>query len=444
MRFIFMLICAVVTTQVFGQVQAFTLENGFNIRVKEDHRAPVAVSMIWYRVGSSDEPFGITGVSHALEHMMFKGTPLHPRGVFSKTIAALGGQENAFTHYDYTAYFEKIASNQLATVFELEADRMEHLLLDETEFKHEMKVIKEERRLRTDDNPHALTLERYMAAAHLSAPYQHPVIGWMSDIDQMQVNTVRDWYHRFYTPSNATLVVVGDVKAQDVYELAKKYFGGIKGRELISRKYIQEPPILGKKSVEVTAPAQLPLVFFGYSVPSAAQATTTWEPYALEILAAALAGGDSARLSQNLMSKNHIASSFDVHYNLYSQYTTEFMLLGMPSPTHTVKELKAAMLKEIDRLKKQPLTKEELHRVKTQLIAQKTFEKDSLFGQAMEIGLVETVGLGYNVAEKYLDAIQRITPHQLQEVAQRYFQVNRETEALLIPKRSLANTQGVA
>ena len=225
MRTRFILLLTFITHVAFGQVQSYTLDNGLKVLVKEDHRAPVAVTMIWYNVGSADEPGGLTGISHALEHIMFKGTTKYPLGVFSKTIAGIGGQENAFTSTDYTAYFEKIAAEHLPTSLALEADRMQHLLLDETEFNKEIKVIQEERRMRTDDNPQALTFERYLSAAHLISPYHHPVIGWMDDIQHLSIADLKTWYQRFYAPNNATLVVVGDVKPKDVYALAQQHFG---------------------------------------------------------------------------------------------------------------------------------------------------------------------------------------------------------------------------
>ncbi|MBL4762510.1 MAG: insulinase family protein [Gammaproteobacteria bacterium] len=193
------------------------------IIVREDHRAPVVVSQVWYKVGASYEHDGITGVSHVLEHMMFKGTDNLKPGEFSEIISANGGRENAFTGRDYTAYFQRIASDRLEICLKLEADRMRNLVLTEAEFAKEIEVVKEERRMRTEDNPNALTYERFIAAAFLNNPYRNPVIGWMQDLDSLTVEDARQWYKRWYTPNNATLVVVGDVKAQDVFKLAKKY-----------------------------------------------------------------------------------------------------------------------------------------------------------------------------------------------------------------------------
>jgi zinc protease len=433
MRTLLIFFFAALACQSYSQTQEFTLNNGLKVLVKEDHRAPVAVSMIWYNVGSADEPGGITGVSHALEHLMFKGTSTYPSAMFSKMIAAVGGQENAFTHYDYTAYFEKIAASKLPISFELEADRMQNLLFDKEEFSREMNVIREERRLRTDDNPQALTFERYLAAAHLADPYHHPIIGWMSDLHQMTADDVKAWYQRFYAPNNATLVVIGDVNAEEVHQLAINYFGKIKKQANYSRKIQVEPPNLGPKLLQVSTPAKLPLLMFGYTVPSVKTAKVIWEPYALEIIANILSAGDSARFAKHLVRGSHLASGVDTYYNLYSRYQTQFIALGTPTEAHTTDELKAGMLKEIKRLQDELISLNELRRIKTQIIAQKTFEKDSIFGQAMELGLLETVGLGWQTADTYTEHINSIKPEQLQQVARLYFQEGALTEAQLIP-----------
>ncbi|KGP62785.1 peptidase M16 [Legionella norrlandica] len=421
--------------QAFSQVQEFTLNNGLKVLVKEDHRAPIAVSMIWYNVGSADEPVGITGVSHAIEHMMFKGTPKHPVGVFSKTIATLGGQENAFTNNDYTAYYEKLDAAHLATSFELEADRMNNLLLDSDEFAKEIKVIQEERRMRTDNNPQALAFERFLATAHLTAPYNHPVIGWMNDLKQMSANDLKKWYRNYYAPNNATLVVVGDVNPEKVHALAVQYFGSIPRHPIAARKPQQEPPALGKKIVHIKAPAKLPLLLIGYTVPSVKTAKNKWEPYALEIIGGILDAGESARFAKNLVRGNQVATGAEVYYNLYSRYQSQFIVYGAPSQDHQIKDLEKALIAELDSLKKVPVSDKELKRIKNQIIAQKIFEQDSIFGQAMELGLLETIGIGWQNTDEYTKAINDITPQQIQQVAQRYFQENNMTVAELKPTR---------
>ena len=435
MRVVLLTLLTLISFQTLAQVQEFKLDNGFKILVKEDHRAPVAVAMVWYNVGSADEPGGITGVSHALEHLMFKGTKKFPLGVFSKTIADLGGQENAFTSTDYTAFFEKIAATNLAVSLELEADRMQSLQFEPVEFVKEMNVIREERRLRTDDNPQAITFERFLAAAHLSSPYHHPVIGWMSDLKQMKIADASAWYHEYYAPNNATLVVVGDVNGMTVRNLAQRYFGHLTSRPQKIRKSQIEPPILGKKQIEVHAPAQVPSIMIGYTAPSAKTPIENdkVDPYALELIAGILDAGESSRFNNNLIRGSHIASSIAVQYNLYSRYQTQFTLYGTPAQSHTIDELKQSIFTELERLQNEQVGVAELSRIKTQVIAQKTFEQDSIFSQAMEIGLLETIGLGWKTSERYAATINSITPEQIQTAAKRYFKEKNCTEALLIP-----------
>ena len=258
----------------------------------------------------------------------------------------------------------------------------------------------------------------------------------MSDLKQMRVSDARTWYQRFYVPSNATLVVVGDVSAANVYALAKKYFGNIEKRPLIERKPQKEPPRLGKKTVTVHAPAQVPMLMLGYTVPTITTTTAanSTDPYALEIIAGILDAGDSGRVSSQLIRAKQIASNVDIFYNLYARYQTEFILYGTPSQSHTIDKLRDGIITEIKRLQTELVDDKELRRVKTQIISQKTFERDSIFSQAMELGLLETIGIGWEVAEKYVDRINSVTPLQLQKTAQQYFQENNMTEALLIPK----------
>ncbi len=433
MRKILIALLTLLSCQTFSQVQEYILNNGLKVLVKEDHRAPIAVSMIWYNIGSADEPGGITGVSHAIEHMMFKGTKKYPLGIFSKTIAGLGGQDNAFTNNDYTAYFEKIDAKRLDVAFQLEADRMNNLILDANEFSKEIKVIQEERRLRTDDNPQALAFERFLATAHLTAPYNHPVIGWMSDLKQMKVEDLKQWYQNYYAPNNATLVVVGDVNPEKVHALAQQYFGSLSKKGVISRKPQQEPPTLGRKSIVINAPAKLPMTLIGYSVPSVKTAKTVWEPYALELIAGILDAGEGSRFAKNLVRGSHIATGADAYYNLYARYPTQFIVYGSPSKGNQIVDLQKSMVSELDMLKKIPVNDKELQRIKNQIIAQKTFEKDSIFGQAMELGLLETVGIGWRNTNEYTQAINSITPEQIQQTAQHYFQENNRTDAELKP-----------
>ncbi len=433
MRQIILLFIALMSSVAMGDVQQYQLDNGMKVFVKPDHRAPVAVVMVWYDVGSADELPGKTGLAHALEHMMFKGTKTYPPGYFSKTLASIGGQENAFTNTDYTAYFAKIAASQLPVVLKLEAERMRDLIIDKKEFAQEIKVIQEERRMRTDDNPQGILYERFTAAAHLAAPYQHPVIGWMSDLHQMKPEELEQWYQQYYAPNNASLVVVGDVEPKKVFELAKQYFAHLKNRALEPRKKFPEPPAIGKKSVEVKAPAKLPLLMLGYTVPSLTGTEQSWHPYALELLAGVLSGGESARFAKNLVRGKESASSAEAYYNPFSRYTTQFIIFATPSRKDGLNTMETDIQAQIKMVQTSKVEPAELERVKKQIIAQKVFEKDSMFGQAMEIGLLETVGLSWKVGENFADKLQAISAEQVQEVAKLYLRPDNLTRAELIP-----------
>ncbi|MGH8595340.1 MAG: M16 family metallopeptidase, partial [Gammaproteobacteria bacterium] len=269
------LLCIVPAVAVAGTAER-TLANGLEVIVKEDHRSPVAVSMVWYRAGSIDEVSGTTGVAHVLEHMMFKGTQKVPRGEFSRIIAGAGGRDNAFTSRDYTAYHQQLHKSKLALALELEADRMVNLQFSEEEFAREIKVIMEERRMRTDDNPHAQLAELMMATVYAVHPYRTPVIGWMNDLENLRLADARDWYNKWYAPNNATLVVCGDVEAENVFRLAEKFFGPIPARTLPERKSQIEPQQRGIKRINLKAPAEHPYLLMAYPVPVLRDVDTDW------------------------------------------------------------------------------------------------------------------------------------------------------------------------
>ena len=416
-----------------AEVKSYMLDNGLKVLVKEDHRSPVVVSQVWYKVGGSYEHAGITGVSHALEHMMFKGTKNHKPGEFSEIIAANGGSENAFTGKDYTAYFQRIASDRLEICLQLEADRMRNLVIEDAEFKKEIEVIKEERRMRTDDKPTSLTYERFNAVAFLNSSYSQPIIGWMEDLDTMTVDDLRQWYETWYAPNNATLMVSGDVNAQQVFELAKKYFGPLKTSVIPELKSRVEVNQHGERRITVKAPAKVPYLMMGYKVPALKTATDSWEAYALEVLAGVLDGGNSSRLSASLVREKEIASSAGAGYDLYGRQSGLFLLDGTPTKKSSMKKLEQALVAEIEKIKIQPPSEKELERVKAQVMASAVYEQDSSFYQAMQLGTLETVGLGWKTKQDYLKKIQQVTGKQVQEVAKKYLIQEQLTVALLDP-----------
>jgi zinc protease len=419
---------------VFADVSEYLLKNGLKLIVKPDHRATVAVTQVWYKVGSSYEYNGITGISHQLEHMMFKGTENLAPKEFSRIIASNGGRENAFTGRDYTAYFQTMEADRLEVSFRLEAERMRKLIIDETELIKEREVVAEERRMRTEDNPIAMTREAFNATAFVNSPYHHPIVGWMSDINNYEAEDLREWYQKWYAPNNATIVVAGDVEAEAVYKLAEKYFGKLTREVTAVVKPQIEVPQLGMRKVIVQTPAKLPYLMMGWKVPVVKTADVAWEPYALEMLAGILDGGASARFSRELVRGEEIATSIGAGYGLFSRLDDLFIVAGTPTKAHTVSELEQAVMQQIEELKSELVSEQELKRIQVQVVANKTYERDSVFYQAMQIGMLETIGLDWRLSEEYVKNIDAVTAQQVQAVARKYFIDKTLTVAELLPQ----------
>ncbi len=439
-KFLLFLLLLPATIFAAPHVVEHTLANGLKILVQEDHRSPVVVSQVWYKVGASYEPSGITGISHMLEHMMFKGTDKHAPGEFSRIIAENGGEENAFTGYDYTAYFQTMAAEKLPVSFELEADRMRHLRILPEELKKELEVVTEERRMRTDDNPQAKMAEQFAAMAHTSSPYKNPIIGWVTDIAAYTAPDLQAWYSRWYAPNNATLVVVGDVKIEEVFALAEKHFGELKPSELVPLKPQIEAAQIGTRKMTVKVPAKLPSVVLGYHVPSLKTAKSENEAYALEVLAGVLDGGNSARLSSSLIRGKQIAGAANAGYNLTSRLDDLFELEATPSQGKTVQDVEAALKAEIVKLQTKLVEPTELERIKAQVLASEVYQRDSNFYQAMQLGMLETVGLGWQKESEYVEKINQVTPEQIREVAQKYLIDDHLNVAYLEPQKIESST----
>jgi zinc protease len=410
------------------------LENGMRVIVKTDRRAPVVVAMVLYQVGSVDEVNGRTGVAHVLEHMMFKGTASTPAGEYSRAIAGAGGRDNAFTSNDYTGYFAVLQKSRLELALRLEADRMANLTLSPEEFSKEIKVVMEERRLRTDDRPRALVYEQLMATALTAHPYRKPVIGWMNDLENLRVEDARDFYGKWYAPNNATLVVVGDAAPDEVMTLARKYFGPIPARALPDRKPQEEPAQLGVKRVTVKAPAELSYVLMAFRGPVLRDPERDWEPYALEMLAAVLDGSDAARLNRTLVREEKIASSADAGYDSIARGPGFFYLSATPTPGRSAADLEQALRREMAKIIDKGVTQEELDRVKAQAVAAHVFQRDSMFFQARQIASLESAGISYLTVDLQLKKLREVTPEQVQEVARKYFRDDALTIATLDPQ----------
>jgi zinc protease len=416
-----------------GPTHEYRLDNGLKVIVREDHRAPVATVQVWYRVGASHEPDGLTGISHVLEHMMFKGTPNYGPGEYSRILSANGAEENAFTSRDYTGYYATLANDRIELAMELEADRMRHLSLLPEEFAKELEVVKEERRLRTEDRPTALTYEQFNAVGYRVLPYRNPIIGWMSDLDQLTVDDLRAWYQRWYAPNNAILVVTGDVDPGQVLALAQKHFGPLQPQDPPVVREAREPEPRGVTRVTVRAPARQPYLLMGYKTPVVGQSDEPWEPYALEVLASVLDGGDSARFSARLVRGSEVASSAGAEYSAYGRLPSMLLIDGTPAEGQDMAVLEAALKAEVERLKNEGVQPAELERVITQLVAGKVYELDSIMAQAMRIGSMEALGLGWRLADQEVERIRAVTPEQVQAVARKYLDDKRLTVAVLDP-----------
>ena len=410
------------------------LANGLRVIVKEDRRAPTAVHMVWYRAGSMDEKDGTSGVAHVLEHLMFKATKTLRAGEFNRLVAEAGGRDNAFTSRDYTAYFQIVPKAALPEMMRLEADRMANLTLDAKEFAAEIKVVMEERRLRTDDNPQGLVYEALSSTMFQAHPYRRPIIGWMDDLEHMTWRDAQDWYRQWYAPNNAYVVVVGDVDHREVFRLAQKYYGPNKARALPDRKPQNEPEQAGIRRVNVKAPAKLPYLIMAWKAPKLRDVNKDRDPYALDVLSSVLDGHDASRFAKNLVRGSRVAQSAGAGYDATLRGETSFILDGQPAEGKTIADLEAALRAEIKRVQDEGVSAEELARVKTQSIAAQVYKRDSLMAQAMEIGGAEAVGQSWRDIDLLLEKIKSVTAEDVQTVAKKYFKDDTLSIAVLDPQ----------
>ncbi len=416
----------------------FILDNGLKVVVREDHRAPVVVSQIWYKVGSTYESPGQTGLSHALEHMMFKGSEKLGPGEASRILRDLGAEENAFTSDDYTAYYQVLARDRLPVALELEADRMNSLRLPADEFSRELEVIKEERRLRTDDQPNAKAFELFSAMAFPASSYRTPTIGWMADLDRMKVEELRHWYESWYTPNNATLVVVGDVTVDEVKGLAQRFFGAIPKRAIPPAKLPLELAEPGLRETTLHVRTQLPSLIYGFNMPGLATAKDPRTVHALRLISALLDGGYSARLPSQLERGQELVSSASSNYNPFTRGDSMFLISATPNQqkNKTLADVESGIWKLLDELKTTPPSAEELERVRDQVIAGLVYDRDSISSQATAIGMLETVGLSWKLIDSELDELKSVTPADIQNAARTYFTRERLSVAHVLPEEN--------
>ena len=416
----------------------FSLDNGLKVIVREDHRAPVVVSQLWYKVGSSYETPGQTGLSHALEHMMFKGSRKLGPGEASRILRELGAEENAFTSDDHTAYYQVLARDRLAVALELEADRLASLKLPADEFAREIEVIKEERRLRTDDRPGSLAYERFKAMAYPASCYPPPPTGWMADLERMTVEELRAWYEAWYAPNNATLVVVGDVGAAEVKILAERYFGAIPRRAVPTSKAPRELAAPGERRISLQLKTQLPSLLLGFNVPGLATAETPRQVHALRLIAALLDGGYSARLATRLERGEELVSGVAAGYDGFGRGDSLFVLSATPNVQKgvTLEQAEAGLWRELQDLQQKPPSAAELARVRAQVIAGLVFERDSITSQATTIGQLESAGLSWKLIDQELAELEAVTPADIQSAANTFFTRERLSVAHVLPEET--------
>lgn len=415
-------------------VQHYTLSNGLNIYVKTIKRSPVVLSQVWYRVGGSYEHNGITGLSHLLEHMMFKGTTEFPGDAFTKTITKLGGVLNAMTADDFTMYYELVPKSALPTVFKLEADRMHNLVISQDSFDKELDVVKNEKKLRVDNVPFSRAYQQFRAQTYISNPYHHTPIGWQNDLDNMTMQDARNWYQHYYQPNNADLVVVGDVSGDTVYQLAQQYFGPLKAHKVIQPKPRAGETHFSYRVSQLFLPAQQPAIIMGYNVPNYQNITEKWKAYALVVLANALGGTSSSILNSTLVRNEKLAADIDAQFSPFTLHNTAFVITAAPTEKTNPQILTEKIISAVNRIKSQPLDAEQLQFVKTQIKSQKIFNLDSLNDQAGNIGGAVSINLPYQLSENFLENIQKVTPKQVELVAKEFLTMNRLSIVYLLPE----------
>ena len=412
----------------------FTLANGLQVVVIPDHRTPVVTQMIWYKVGSADETPGKSGLAHFLEHLMFKGTSKHPAGEFSQTVLRVGGNENAFTSVDYTGYFQRVPSEQLGSMMEFEADRMTGLVLKDENVLPERDVVLEEFNMRVANNPEARLTEQVMAALYLNHPYGRPVIGWRQEIETLDREDALAFYRRFYAPNNATLVIAGDVEADDIRAMVERTFGVIPAQAAIPARRLrpQEPEPAAARTVTLSDPrVEQPGLRRYYLVPSASTAASGESP-ALDVLAQLMGGGSNSYLYRRLVIDRPLAVSAGASYQGTSLDATQFSISASPRPGVEFFQIEQAIDEVIADLGENPVRAEDLERVKTQLIAEAIYAQDNQATLARWYGGALTTGLSIEDIRSWPDRIRAVTAEQVRAAAQQWLDKKRSVTGYLV------------
>jgi zinc protease len=409
-------------------INEYLLDNGLKVLILEDHKAPTATFQIWYRVGSRDEKSGKTGLSHLLEHMMFKGTKEHGPKTFSQTIQRAGGTDNAFTSRDYTGYFELLASDRISLPIDLEADRMRNLVLTKDAVLSERDVVTEERRLRTEDDPQNFVFEEVMAATFKNHPYRWPVIGWMSDLRTLNPDDLVEHYRTFYAPNNAVIIIVGDVDQKQIMEKIRKSFGSIPAGPPIPAPSSTEDEQKGERRVYVKKEAELPYIMTAYKVPNISHE----DGFALDVLGSILSDGKSSRLYLALVYDQQTAVSAWAGYEGLYKDPFVFLTGATAAQGKKIEDVERALLEEIEKIRRTPPSAQELQRAKNQVEASFVMQQDSIYMQARTIGTFEMT-VGWKFIGTYQEGIRKVTAEDVSRVARKYLVDEQKTTGILIP-----------
>lgn len=409
-------------------IQEHTLPNGLRLLMLEDHKAPVVTFQVWYQVGSKDERPGITGVSHLLEHMMFQGARKYGTGKFDEVLTRNGGENNAFTTEDNTAYYEVFASDRLELAFDLEADRMMGALLPAEKLSSEKNVVKEERRWRSENSPAGMVWESLMAHTYIAHPYHWPVDGWMSDLEAMNRDQVVDYYRTYYRPDNATLVIVGDFQPQEAILLTEKYFGSLPAAGGFPRNPTQEPPQEGERRITLEKPIETPLVMAAYKLPK----TGNPDLYAMDLLDTILSSGESSRFYQDLVYKGRLAQQVGSGLS-EGKDGSLFYLYAQPMPSKSPEAVEKALYALIEKVKTTPVTDRELQKALNLAEAHFIFEQQSSQNLATTIGNRASL-TRYQDVNEYLPRLRAVTKADLMRVAKTYLTPKNRTVVTLRPE----------
>lgn len=398
-----------------------TLKNGLKVIIREDHRSPMVMTQIWYAVGSSDESGNLLGISHILEHMMFKGTQKVPNDEFTRLSRMYGGSINASTFTNYTNYYQLYPKTYFPLALELEADRMRNLLLRQQDFEPEVKVVMEERRLRTDDNPRSLAFERFKWIAYPTSHYRQPVIGHMKNLQNIQLKDVKKWYQNWYTPNNAVLIIVGDVDAENALRQVQKYFGDIPSRTTPPRNDVLEFDRVGYRHMELNLAVKVPNLYMAWNVRSLATAKNPQDAYALTIIKNVLDSGISSRLQDRLVRDKKVLTALSVSYDPYNRGDSLFSVSALPADGISLQEAEKAIQDEINILKTELIQPKEVERVTAKFVANLIYSQDDIVGQSKMIGNLEINGLSYRLIDQLPQHFETVTPQDIQRVANIYF-----------------------